>query len=224
MKDALSLLTTLGRRGGALTAGALHWFPVVGALLGGLLGGWWWLAQEWWSPLLAGALVVTADLALTGMLHLDGLADTADGLLPHASREHRLAIMRTPDIGAYGITVAAMALLLRVAALGSLDADVLLLVALWSGSRSFVAAVPAAVPYAREQGIATPLLARAPRWTVVAIVPAALLAPLPVAAAAAAGAAVVAFGARRLGGFTGDVLGAAIVVAETVGLVVAAAR
>src|SRR5688572_19455932 len=83
VKDALSLLTTLGRRGGGLSARALPWFPVVGLALGGLLGGWWWLAEHWWPVAVAAVLVVFADLALTGMLHFDGLADSADALLPH---------------------------------------------------------------------------------------------------------------------------------------------
>ena len=61
----------------------LAWFPVVGALIGTVLGGVWWGAERRVAPPVAAGLVVAADLALTGMLHLDGLMDTADGLLPH---------------------------------------------------------------------------------------------------------------------------------------------
>jgi adenosylcobinamide-GDP ribazoletransferase len=232
MRDALGLLTTFGRRGGQLRACALPWFPVVGAGLGALLGGLWWGADHVWPSALAAALVVLADLAATGMLHIDGLADAADGLLPHASRERRLEIMRTPDVGAFGVATVAIVLLLRVLALTAIAPSVILLAALWCVARSIVASVPALVPYARVDGMATPLLVGAPGWPVLASLPIAALAVATEGVTALAGvlsafvaaAVVIAFARRQLGGFTGDVLGATIVVAETVGLVVAAAR
>src|SRR5436853_631124 len=51
----------------------LAWFPVVGALIGGVLGGVWWMAERVWPSPVAAGVVVAADLALTGLLHLDGL-------------------------------------------------------------------------------------------------------------------------------------------------------
>src|SRR5262245_57448661 len=232
MRDALALLTTFGRRGGQLRGPALRWFPVVGFALGALLGAIWWTTDRLWPSTVAAALVVVADLACTGMLHVDGLADSADGLLPHANRDRRLLIMRAPDVGAFGIATVAIVLLLRVLTLGSMTPSVLFLASLWCTSRALVASVPAVVPCAREQGIATALLDDAPVWPVACVVPAALLATiaigvaglLSIVAALVAGLAVVALGWRRLGGFTGDVLGAAIVIAETAGLLVAAAR
>jgi adenosylcobinamide-GDP ribazoletransferase len=232
MRDALGLLTTIGRRGGALSSAALRWFPLVGGALGALLGAWWWLADRWWPAGIAAALVVVADLALTGLLHVDGLADAADGLLPHASRERRLAIMRSPEVGAFGVAVVVAALVLRTVTLASQIPTITLLAAVWCACRSVVASVPAFVPYARDDGIASPLLAGAPRWPAgVALVAGAIAAlDLGVAGAAAVLAAVlgvvgvIALGLRRIGGFTGDVLGAAIVVGETVGLVIGSAR
>ncbi|MCU1428359.1 MAG: cobS [Actinomycetia bacterium] len=231
MREAIALLTTLG--GAApLTSRALRWFPLAGALAGALLGGCWWAAGKWWAPAVAAAIVVAADLALTGMLHVDGLADSADGLLPHLTRERRLDVMRAPDIGAFGVAVVGGALLCEFAALASIRPSVLLLVGLWCAARSLTASVPAFVPYARTDGIASTLLEHAPRWPVVGVVPAAALAALgtgrggfaAVLAGTLAGAGVVALARRRVGGFTGDVLGAAIVVTEVVGLVVAAAK
>jgi adenosylcobinamide-GDP ribazoletransferase len=232
MRDALGLLTTFGRRGGELRAPALRWFPVVGLALGALLGATWWSAARLWPATVAASIVVLADLACTGMLHVDGLADSADGLLPHASRERRLAIMRAPDVGAFGVATVTITLLLRVVALAAVTPSVLLLAGLWCTSRALVASAPAFVPYARAEGIASPLLAAAPVWPAIAILPAAAIAGLgsgaagAVAVGAGAGAAmaVIGWAWRRIGGFTGDVLGAAIVVGETVGLVVAAAR
>ncbi len=226
MRDALGLLTTFGRRGGggALQRGALRWFPAVGAVLGVIVGGTWWLADKWWPRPVASALTLLVDAACTGLLHYDGLADAVDGLLPHASRERRLEIMRTPDVGAFGVATLALVVVLQSSALASRSANVLLIVALWCASRAFVACVPAAVPYAREHGMASGLLGGASLWPALAILAAFVLSPMPVVAVVAAGAAVVALAYRRVGGFTGDVLGAAIVIAQTAGLVVAAAK
>lgn len=222
--------------GGAATPDArtLSWFPVVGALLGAVLGGVWWGAQELWPPLVAAVVVVAADLALTGMLHLDGLADSADGLLPPVDRQRRLEIMAEPGVGAFGVAVVATVLLLRVACLAALDADVLLLAGIWSGSRTVMAVAARALPYARPRGG----LARAflgGDWRTVGLTGLILAvslgamgggrqSELAVALGMASGGAVVLLARRRLGGFTGDVLGAAGVLAETVALLVAAAR
>jgi len=232
MRDALGLLTTLGRRGGQLRAGAFTWFPLVGAGIGAVIGGVWWLGNEWWNAPVAAAVAVVADLGLTGMLHFDGLADSADGLLPHAARDRRLEIMRTPDVGAFGVVAIVAALLLRTVALASIETSVLLVTAIWCSSRSLVASVPAFVPYAREQGIASTMLDRAPRWPALAVPFAAAVAGLAfgvlgavaVIAGVLAGVGVLWVAHRRIGGFTGDVLGATIVVTETVALLVAAVR
>ncbi len=236
MIAALAFLTPLGgaREPDRTT---FDWFPVVGALLGAAVGAVWWGANELWSPLVAATLAVAADIALTGALHVDGLADTADGVLPHLDRDRRLDVMAEPDVGAFGVTAVVLTLGLRVALLASLAPDIALVAALWCGSRTLMAVAARSVPYARpEGGLAAAFLGRSP--TRVAIVGAALAAAIAVAATdvglapalaalaalVAAGAAVVALARRRLGGFTGDVLGAAGLVGETVGLLVVAAR
>ena len=232
MREALAFLTVVGRPTPP-TPRALRWFPLVGAAVGGVVGTVWWLANQAFPALLAAALVVAVDLAVTGLLHADGLADAADGLLPHAARERRLEIMRSPDVGAFGVAVLVIVFLTRVGALAARPADIGLIVGVWCGSRTLVAVAPAWLPYARETGLATPLLA-APATPLVglAVLPATALAVLTagwvsgaaIAAALLAGTAVLALARVRLGGFTGDVLGATILVAETVGLVVAGAR
>ncbi len=215
-----------------MRAGSLAWFPLVGVALGAALGCVWWASDRLWPRLVAAALTVSADLAMTGALHVDGLADAADGLLPHAPRERRLEIMRDPGVGAFAVAVVGVVLMLRVAALSSRAPDIALLAGIWCAARAAVASVPRFVPYARESGIASPLLDGAPGWPALLVVPAAGLAALGVGVAGAVAVAVgtlaavgvVALARHRLGGFTGDVLGAAIVVAETVALVVAAAK
>jgi len=218
----------------------LAWFPAVGAAMGGLLGLLWWSTEHIWPASVAAAIVVGADLALTGLLHIDGLVDAADGLLPHLERDRRLAVMREPSVGAFGIAAGAVVLLARYAALGSVRPSILLLTGIWCGSRAIMAVIPSLVRYARADtgGLATAFLSEG-RAAVPAIMAAAtgtagllcatmLWRPLAGAVAALSGLAAVAlviwFAVRRIGGFTGDVLGAAGVVFETVALIVAAAR
>jgi adenosylcobinamide-GDP ribazoletransferase len=227
----LAFLTVVG---GARTpdARSFRWFPVIGAALGGALGGVWWAADELFPPGLAAALVVVADLALTGLLHVDGLADSADGLLAPMDRERRLAVMRQPDVGAFALAVVPAVVLVRWVALAEQPVEPWALVGLWTLSRTAMAVAPALVPYARPEGLASAFLGGARRWLALAALPAVgalLLADSRRGAPAAAGAvlaavAVVALAKRRLGGFTGDVLGAAAVLAETTGLVILAAR
>jgi adenosylcobinamide-GDP ribazoletransferase len=234
VREALGFLTPLGaaRRP---TPAALRWFPVVGLGLGLVLGGIWWVAARVWPEPLAAVVVVVADLALTGMLHLDGLADAADGLLPPLSRGRRLEVMATPDVGAFGVAVAAAALLARFAALAVLRPAPLLLAGLWCVSRTGMAAVVDRVPYARAGGgLASAFQGRPVPVAVTAVAAAAAAAvagvwalpagPAAVGLGAAGFALVIVLAARRVGGYTGDVLGAAGLVAETVGLLTAAAK
>jgi adenosylcobinamide-GDP ribazoletransferase len=232
MREALSFLTVLGRPT-APTPRALRWFPLVGVVVGALVGGTWWLAEQAFPVFVAAVLAVAADAVITGMLHFDGLADSADGLLPHLPRERRLGVMRTPDVGTFGIVAVGLVLVARVAALTARPADIALIAGLWCASRTVAAVAPAWIPYARDEGLATAMLAtRAAGWPALALLPAGALAVLAIGAPGIAATAGVVLGAtavllvarHKLGGFTGDVLGAAIVVGETVGLIVASAR
>ncbi len=229
MRRALSFLTPLGGPV-APSPAALSWFPVVGAVLGLTLGGVWWLADRLWAAPVAAAVVVVADLALTGMLHFDGLVDSADGLLPPLDQDRRLDVMADPATGAFGVGVAVVVLLLRWASLAALAPAPWLLAALWCASRFAMADVTRTVPYARPVGLATAFL-ESRRPLVSGVLLGAVLvafgggdAIVGVVALALAMAGVVALAVRRIGGFTGDVLGAAGMVGETAGLLAAAAR
>ena len=234
MIGAIGFLTVLGRSSRVPSPKDVVWLPVVGALVGLVVGGAWWGAGELWPPLVAAALVVALDLALTGLLHLDGLADAADGLLPHLERERRLAVMREPSVGAFGVGVVVAVLGLRLAAFASMAPDVLVVAGLWCAARTVMAVGLRAVPYARASGgLASAFGSGSPVPVAAAgVVLAVGLAAageggpgvVAVAGGLLAGAGVVALGRSRLGGYTGDVLGAAGMVAETVGLVVAAAK
>jgi len=240
-------LTVVGGSSPA-TASSVPWFPVVGAGLGAVLGVAWWALDELLPPFVAAGGVVAADLALTGMLHLDGWIDSADGLLPHLERDHRLDVMSEPQVGAFGVGSAVVVIALRMAALGSsrktsFGRRVLLLGALWATSRALMGLATLHLPYARQSGMVSDYGARpggtgappAPAPTlacVLAILAAAAglvgwrprAAPAVLAGALASGAGVLALGRRKLGGYTGDVLGAAAVAAETAGLIMAAGK
>jgi adenosylcobinamide-GDP ribazoletransferase len=235
MRRAVAFLTPLpvGRSTEPPDGDALVWFPLVGALVGLGVGASWWLADRWWSMLAAGAIAVVADLALTGLLHVDGLVDAADGLLPPlGERDRRLEVMADPAAGAFGVTTLVAVLLVRTAALGSRRPDVLAVTGMWAMSRTVMALAARHVPYARPGGgLATSIVSsttRSPAAVDGALAAGAVVAILlggwSAAAVALAAAAVVVLARARLGGFTGDVLGAAGVVGETVGLLVLAAH
>lgn len=231
MLSALGFLTVIG---GARVPDhrTMPWFPVVGAGIGGALALVWLGASEIWAPGVAAALVIVADLAITGLLHLDGLADAADGLLPHVDRDRRLAVMSAPDVGAFALAVVPTVLLARWAALATDAVDPRSLVAVWAASRTVMAVVPALVPYARPDGLAAPFLAGASPWLAGWILPAGavlvaaqqLTGAVALLALLGTATLVVFVARRRLGGFTGDVLGATAVVAETAALLALAAQ
>lgn len=231
MLSAIGFLTVFG---GARTPDrrTFLFFPPVGALIGAALAGVWLVSVELWSPGVAAVLVVAADLAITGMLHVDGLADSADGLLPHLDGARRLAVMAAPDVGAFALAVVPVVLLARWAALATDLIEPLSLVAVWAASRTVLAVVPALVPYARAGGLASAMAPGArtgiAAWLVpagaVLIVAQGLTGAVALGALLATAAAVVVLARRRIGGFTGDVLGAAAVLAETAALLALAAR
>ncbi|MGH9030300.1 MAG: adenosylcobinamide-GDP ribazoletransferase [Acidimicrobiales bacterium] len=260
MRRALSFLTPFGRSTSPSPA-ALNWFGVVGCLIGLAVGGVWWLSSKAWAAPGAAALALAADVCFTGYLHLDGLADAADGLIPPLERARRLEAMADPAVGAFGIVTVAVVLLLRFGAFASSHPAPLVVGALWCASRTAMAEVTRSLPYARPGGLASAFmedasvpgsegpeedsgreggqpgrsphrLSRVHVSTFTGLALAVALAYLGrtwhgVAALAAellGVAAVVVLARRRIGGFTGDVLGAAGVVGETVGLLVLVAR
>jgi adenosylcobinamide-GDP ribazoletransferase len=234
MLDALGFLTIAGRARPP-TRRAAVWFGPAGALIGAALGALWWGAANLWPAPVAAAIVVAADLGVTGLLHIDGLADSADGLLPHLDRDRRLAVMAAPDVGAFGVAVVAIVLALRVTALAVTDPQgwraMAVLAAFWCAARASMAVTMSVVPYARDAGLASSFLGGSPVTPIAAAVPFLALAlvrgvggAVALLAGVLAAALVVAFARRRIGGFTGDVLGAAGVVCETVALVVLSAR
>jgi adenosylcobinamide-GDP ribazoletransferase len=210
-------------------------FPVVGAGIGALVGGVAVGLDSRLTLLLAAALAVAAEALVTGAIHLDALADTADGL-GAPTRERALEVMREPAIGSFGATALGLDLLVKTAALAALldgPDPVLAATAAFALGRAAPLALSWALPYARAGGgLGTSLAgrARAP-WLAaglllgIGIAVAALgIRGLWLAAGAVGAVLVVGLVARqRFGGVTGDVLGAAVELATTLALVTAAA-
>ena len=210
-------------------------FPLVGAGIGALVGLVVVGLDARLTALLAAAIAVALEALVTGAIHLDALADSADGL-GAGSRERALAIMREPAIGAFGASALLLDLLVKTAALAAVATgpDALLAVAAAFGlGRTAPLALGWALPYARpEGGSGSALTGDAGRISRVlgiglgiGLAVAALgIRGLALVAAAAVATAVVGFIARRrLGGVTGDVLGAATELATTLALVAAVA-
>lgn len=228
LAGAVSFLTIVPVPTGAAAglAGTAGWFPVVGAAVGALAGG----VRLGCEPLLgrtAGTVLAMVVLVVvTGALHLDGLADAADGLGVRGDRARRLAVMRDSATGVFGtLAIVAWALLLlsSVASLGSDHAFRALVAACALARWAAVLHAAAAAP-ARADGLGAAFhvgrLGLGAATAVAVIVALAFCGLVP--AAAALGAAVLtaalsaAFARRALGGRTGDTLGATVAVTEVV--------
>ena len=198
-----------------------RYFPVIGQLVGVLCAAVWVAAGRLWPGLPSAALAVAAGVLVTGALHEDGLADTADGFGGGVDREHRLAIMKDSRIGAYGALALILVVVLRIGLLAGMSprAGALALVVAHGGARAAAVIVMTALPYAGdpraakvkptpgdvtwlEAGIALALGG----WPLIGLGPARAAIALGLAAAAATGMALTA--RRLIGGVTGDVLGA----------------
>jgi adenosylcobinamide-GDP ribazoletransferase len=234
---ALEFLTVLRLRRppvvpSAELAAALLWYPSAGLILGGILAGFDRLLTGRLPPAPTAALLVAALCGLTGLLHLDGLADSADGLFGVATRERRLEIMRDSRSGAFAVAAVCLHLLLTFAAVVSLVGPARTpVIVVWPvAGRAAMVAVMAAFPYVRSEGLGSGFHAVARSWVgLVALLTAALicglaagpggLALLGAGLVAAAGAGL--FARSRIGGLTGDVIGATCLCAETAVLLVA---
>ncbi len=231
---AVQFLTILPAGAGSQfePARMIPFFPVVGLLLGFLVALFDLMAAKLWAAPLTGVLDVVFLILLTGALHLDGLADTADGLYGQRSRDQALSIMKDSRIGAMGAVALFSCLAVKFTAAGSISSDrfIMLLVipALARGSVFFAVRH---LPYGRPQnGTGSAFFQTRPKlmdgWALVLPGGLSLLAGLRgvilllVFAATVAG--VLVYYRRKLGCVTGDMMGAMIEISET-GLLLAAA-
>ncbi|MEM7337692.1 MAG: adenosylcobinamide-GDP ribazoletransferase [Actinomycetota bacterium] len=229
------LPTGATERSGHDVGRAVAWFPFVGAMVGLAVGATYLAASEITEPLVAAALGVGVGAAVTGTFHEDGLGDVADGFGGGWTPERRLEIMRDSRLGTYGTVAIGLSLLVRVAALAALPAEtaVASTVVVHALARTWPMLALGLGRSARAAGLGSglrPPARRAPSWISAAIT--LVLAVLLVGPAQAGLVTVVGVGAcaltaalayRKIGGITGDVLGAMEQGAEALGLVAAGA-
>ena len=243
LKVALALLTRLpmGPSGDAEApdiARAGRVMPLAGALIGLVGAAAFWLSGGLGlPPLVSGLVAVAATILFTGAFHEDGLADTADGLGATAERARRLEIMRDSRTGTYGALALILSVGLRAAALAAIAASgagavAVALISAHALARALPPAVMAWAPLARSDGLAAGAGRPEPAQAWLALGLGALIALLlldfgtAVAAMAAAGlaaGALVLLARARIGGYTGDVLGAIEQAGEVAVLLAAAA-
>ena len=235
---ALQFLTVLpiridGAPDAKATGRSLLYYPLVGLLIGALLAAAAWMLDD--APLLLGAAVLLATwVAVTGALHLDGLADSTDAWVGgHGDRDKTLAIMKDPCSGPMAVVTLVLVLLIKFTALVQI---------LSNGAWALVVVVPVlgrtalvllflTTPYVRPHGLGSLLANHLPRHACITVVMLTLAAVPLIVGTAAIGLLLATAGLflmlrrlllRRLGGTTGDTAGALVEVTETVVLLISA--
>jgi len=209
---------------------ASKYFSLVGIAVGVAAALVFAIASRYWGGFVPAVFAVAASAMLTGALHEDGLADTADGFGGGRSREARLAIMKDSRIGTYGTLALVFAVTLRIAALALMTPSFAwaALIAAHAGARGAATWAMTALPYAGDPAASRitysetapdrPAAMTALLITMAALLPALLKAPSGLFGGLILGVvgtlAVVASARRLIGGYTGDVLGAVEQIAE----------
>lgn len=214
-----------------------YYFPIVGLLAGGVAAAVCFGLDQVLPPLAVGAVLVCVLIALSRALHMDGLADTADGLLSSRPREQILTIMRDSRTGAMGVVAVVCVIVLKIALFASVAPEGMrwrIALLMPPAGRCAIVVTMAVFRYARsEGGLATVFaLSGVRRWALLVWAPAVLLvagwliadlAGLVVGLASLGSALFLGlYCHRRIGGYTGDTLGAANEIVECVPALVGA--
>ncbi|MCY3567868.1 MAG: adenosylcobinamide-GDP ribazoletransferase [Chloroflexi bacterium] len=215
--------------GEAPTGAARAWFPFVGLALGAALVGLDAAAREGLPPIVVGALLLSALLILTRALHTEGFLDCCDGLFGGYTAEDRLRILRDTHVGAFAVIGGAALIAAKWSLLASAPeaARIGLLLVFPCLSRFGMLLTMVAFPYARAQGVGTPLQQDGRWWhlalglVTTATASAVFLGPGGLVLLAAVSVAALGLGrwiAGKLGGMTGDAYGAVNELGEVLAL------
>jgi adenosylcobinamide-GDP ribazoletransferase len=224
---------------------SVSFYPLVGGVIGLLLYGLVIVSGFMLPPFPASVLLLVGWIVLTGALHLDGLMDTADGILSHRSREQMLDIMKDSRVGAMGVIVCVLYLLMKVSLIDVIVTEYsstlllpLIVIPIWS--RWFMTLAITAWPYARpNSGLGSYFKGTPKRYVGFGFVTAILLSVLVLIVSYLNGLAdlwqvmlyviggmlIIGFAAgaylgRKLGGLTGDTYGAINEMLELTGLLI----
>jgi adenosylcobinamide-GDP ribazoletransferase len=208
--------------------GALPFFPVVGIVLGLVAGAAAWLTWQFLPPPVAAVIVTFVLLSFSGALHLDGLADCADGFFSSRERGRILEIMRDSRIGVMGVIAVVMVILLKVSVLSGLERDDAVRVAILMpvAGRSALVMMIWLLPYVRKEGgLGSPFYSSGAGWPLLLTLVLFFVSGFAVMGTkglvAGIGVMLMIFlfsrlCNRKIGGATGDTLGASCELAETV--------
>ncbi len=204
-------------------AGAVRYYPLVGAIIGGLSALLFVVGDLVLPHTVAIVLMIAGGLLLTGAFHEDGLADTMDGVGGGVSRDDALAIMKDSRVGTYGALALVVVVVLKIAALAAMTPAMVCIALIMAHSLSRLSSVVviATSNYVRDEGAAKPVaggvssigFAVAAASGTILVCAGLLFQPIAAIACAVAGLvighiAMRLFYERKLGGYTGDALGA----------------
>jgi adenosylcobinamide-GDP ribazoletransferase len=229
LRVAFSLMTTLPIKlpddwSAGDSGRAAVWYPLVGLVIGALTWLSWKATTFFFPSLVAGVITLVIWVALTGGLHLDGLADCCDGLFVSAAAERRLEIMKDPHIGAFGVIGLILVLFLKAAALASLTSSTSLGILLAASLGRWCILPAGLLPLARASGMGADFAVGFRRSFIVwgAVIPLAVAiflgvhGALSIVAGTGAMALVLQLAKSRIGGVTGDVFGMLVEIVETI--------
>ncbi|WP_019960870.1 adenosylcobinamide-GDP ribazoletransferase [Woodsholea maritima] len=211
----------------------VRYFPWVGASVGLIAGAVFWLAHLVLPGFVAASLAVACAILLTGGFHEDGLADSWDGLGGGVTKARALEIMRDSRVGTYGALALGLSLIIRIGALASLPPALgwVALIVTHASARMIIPSILRFFTYARAEGLAKPVADDIARhiWIFAVISGLAfasflgLYGLLACLMAHLAGWVMIGLFQRKLGGYTGDGLGAVEQVGEMAALITLAA-
>ena len=214
---------------------AAPWFPVVGAFIGAVVGATAWGVSNLTNQLVGAAVAVLLGVLITGAFHEDGLADCADAFVGGWSIEQRLKILKDPLHGSYGVAAMCGSIILRIVALGSLTPRQMFVAAIATHclARAGALGLMISTSLAKHEGLGSDYVKSLNRYAALSSILVSLILvitllgswSLVTITATVLGCSLIRWWSnKKIGGLTGDVLGAAEQVSEAFILLALSAR